>query len=713
MIAAPNRVGLTTEWTIQGLPVPARPFADADWRIQATLVRPGQPPAKVEGFWYVPFRDGKGPEDKVTFTPTGKAEWRLRFTPMRPGAHRMRVRVTYRGALRGTMASDFRVAPGPLRGFTRVNPRNSSYLVTADGQRMIPIGWNLAWWTQGGFKDYEKWSDQMQTAGMNFARLWMSPWCFGIETDPGQLGNYGLDRAWALDRVLETLRQRGIHVMLCLDYHGMLNETKDFWGGNDNWRLNPYNQVNGGPARTQNEFFTDPAARALYRQRLRYLVSRYGSYPNVAVWEFWNEIDNVQSTFQANDMIAWHREMAAAVRQMDPYGRLVSTSLTSDTFPSLWSTAKLDLVQSHSYNASNPGIEFAERAARFRLAERRPYLVGEYGVDFRAPMLENDPKQRGLKQALWGSLIGGGAGSAQSWWWETLHTQGVYPMYRSLSRFVSATPIGSPGWQPLRTTNPEASTVLPPARAGSPAFTVRIPLVNAWGDRNRGVLILTDALGAGAQSAHLNGYLHGTSKPELRRPFRLKGHFGPSARMGYRLNSVSQAADLRVLVDDREVAAKAYPDRDGKTEVIGEYNDEVSVAIPEGTHTVEIRNVGPDWAALDWVEVAGVRPTQALAAESFLLATAASGTDREAAIWVMDRAYSYPANARELSAREVKGGWTEVRGMRDGPYSARWWHTRLGMWQGTTTAMSSRGRLRLTIPPFTEDIAAMVRRQPK
>ena len=57
------------------------------------------------------------------------------------------------------------------------------------------------------------------------------------------------------------------------------------------WPVNPYNTVNGGPAKTPADFWTDPTARALYRRRLRYLVARYGSQTSIAFWELWNETD--------------------------------------------------------------------------------------------------------------------------------------------------------------------------------------------------------------------------------------------------------------------------------------------------------------------------------------------------------------------------------------------------------------------------------------
>ena len=42
-------------------------------------------------------------------------------------------------------------------------------------------------------------------------------------------------------------------------------------------------------------FFTDPEAKALFKQRLRYLVARYGAYRNLLAWELFNEVQFVGS----------------------------------------------------------------------------------------------------------------------------------------------------------------------------------------------------------------------------------------------------------------------------------------------------------------------------------------------------------------------------------------------------------------------------------
>ena len=130
------------------------------------------------------------------------------------------------------------------------------------------------------------------------------------------------------------------------------------WGGSNNfWKTNAYNQINGGPCEKPNDFFTNARAKTIYQKRLRYLIGRYGYSPRLLAWQFFNEIDNVFSTtLNGDDVVAWHREMGQWLHAHDPYGHLVTTSLTGGSErPEIWSLPEMDFSVYHSYNESAPG----------------------------------------------------------------------------------------------------------------------------------------------------------------------------------------------------------------------------------------------------------------------------------------------------------------------------------------------------------------------
>lgn len=76
-------------------------------------------------------------------------------------------------------------------------------------------------------------------------------------------------------------------------------------------------------------FATDPTAKEYQKRWLRYAVARWGHSPAIMAWELFNEVewvDAVQTDRDWPTVICWHAEMAAFLRELDPYHHLVTTS---------------------------------------------------------------------------------------------------------------------------------------------------------------------------------------------------------------------------------------------------------------------------------------------------------------------------------------------------------------------------------------------------
>ncbi len=640
-------VGDLFEWRVLGAPEPENPFDTKASNLQFRFVG-GEKPTLVRAFWFQDYKRALGRDESgrvaEVLEPLGKPEWRLRFRPSAVAEYEVQA------VSKTEVAGDtkFRALSGfvPFAGFGRVNAANPLYLGRENSGPKPLIGENACWPGARGTFDYDDWIPKMQEAGMNYTRLWMSPWAFGIEANPGTLHKYALDKAWTLDQVLGELESARIDVVLCLDYHGMLQSQKDFWGSNDNWALNPYNRVNGGPCEKPAEFFTSPEAKRLYRERLEYLVARFGSYPNLLLWEFWNEIDNVRQNYDWDAMVAWHKEMGDVLRELDPYGRPITSSVTTDDHPDFWRAGGLDLVQLHSYARANPGPAFAEWTRATAAAHDKPSIVGEYGADWRGPAPELDPFFHGLRQALWGSLLGGGAGTAQSWWWETLHARNAYPQFRRLADFIAGVPLGKPGWKPMAVSVGVAPSELGEPLTGAEPFEARLIPDPSWGAASPGKVTLQDPSTAAGLGSDLGAFVHGTSKTELRRPFEILAHFGKQASLALHVDSVSDGALLIVRQDGKEIWRRELPDKDGKSDQNGEYDQTFEIPIVPGRHAVSLDNQGPDWAYLNWVEVRGLLPSRKAGGWAHCRA-AASGDGRQAVVWIVNRATDWPAGAKD------------------------------------------------------------------
>jgi endo-1,4-beta-mannosidase len=71
------------------------------------------------------------------------------------------------------------------------------------------------------------------------------------------------------------------------------------------------------------QFFLNPLTREMYRDKIRYVVARWGYSTNIFSWEFWNEIESVEPK---EGIFAWMREMTAYLRSVDPWRHLIKSS---------------------------------------------------------------------------------------------------------------------------------------------------------------------------------------------------------------------------------------------------------------------------------------------------------------------------------------------------------------------------------------------------
>jgi hypothetical protein len=435
--------------TLEGVPAATNPFDPDSIAVDVEATLPSGKKLVVPAFWFRDY-DRKLERDREVLSPRDGPCWRARYLPVEAGRHTLEAVAKVDGKVAARGSGAIEATPGKRRGLARVEETGKRYFRFDDGSPLFLNGLCACWHGRRGTFDYDDWLPAYEKAGINYIRLWMWHVAFGIEYHKGDLLKYRLDRAWSVDRVLAEAEGRGVQVMLCFDYHGIFEVKPDYWKSNDEWPRHPYNKANGGPCASQDEFFTSEEARALYRKRLRYIVARWSAFTSVFAWEFFNEIDNEYAYLKHDHVVAWHREMGAHLRGIDPWAHLISSSFTGcSERPDLFALPEMDFSQYHSYNENHPSSMMASKAAAFLERYRKPFYVSEYGTDWKGWKPEGDPHLRALHQAVWSGAFAGAAGTGMSWWWESIHGANLYRHWSALAAFLRGTAIASPGMRPV------------------------------------------------------------------------------------------------------------------------------------------------------------------------------------------------------------------------------------------------------------------------
>jgi hypothetical protein len=414
--------------------------------------------------------------------------WRIRFAPDEPGTWQYVLRVDYRDSTSETLpARTFACVASTNKGFLQVAP-NKRNLVFDTGQSFFAIGSNVDYWgdiplrvpaavamlakssavpnlercgpagsrmlvppasARGTFSTYtysvyDQVFGELQANGGNFARVWLHANNFDMEVDTGSLGNYATSqrRMYDLDRVLRSARAHGIYLHLSLLDGIRLGAIND----NAQWLSFPYKTGLGLRDTVPLDFFTDARARKFFKNRIRYIVARWGYSANVASYELVNEGDFARTgslflaRFRADFpiLVDWTHDMASYLKSLDrrhlqtlAYGPENSLEIMR-AYPELF-----DYSTSHFYSSSfNAELQRNYRTQQQTRRLGMPYQLQEY--DF-APYI-NTEYQSKFHSTPWATAFSGafGIGLTLSAFANLHHPcWPAYSYYRPLARFLA------------------------------------------------------------------------------------------------------------------------------------------------------------------------------------------------------------------------------------------------------------------------------------
>lgn len=689
------------------------PFDPRQIAVDAHFLGPDEKRVTFPAFLYQPhFRALEGKRETVR--AQGDPVWKVRFATASPGAWTCRISARDAGGGATSPELRFQVTGADHSGYIHLR-KGDRYFSRDDGSALMLIGENLAWASQSGTYDFDRWLPAAGKAGLNCARIWLQ-WnsILSIEHKASGCGRYDLANAWRMDYVLDLARESGVHVFFTLDSPEPY-QKEHYWLGKLTrrpWLDCPHNVANGGPLREPREFYTSPEARRLIRQRLRYIVARWGWDPNICCWELWNELNVFPDWYSlVPETAEWHTEMIKELRRLDPYDRAISTSFCNPYgHEDIWSVPELDFVQSHTYGVAAMGRDYLELARTMMSRYDRPHVIGEFGPACKVlqQLPKSDPTGEHIHDAIWTTAMSGGPCTALSWCWDFyIHRCDLYRVFTPLARFCVGVP-----WNAVKLV-PVVPRVL---WAGPRPESEPIDLVIACG--KTGLSRPEGTISVPADKQHVEfgrTYLYGEAQSEKQKPIVFEVDYAKPGQFIFRVGRVWQHGSLEVSLDGNAILTKEFPAGPGngpwqtsefheKWKIWGaDYNQDIALDIPAGKHSLRFYNRGKDGITIDRVTL--TEYLRDLPPDLVCSAVAGRGL---ALVWIQNGARTWDNLAQKRELVPVRDAALVFAGVPAGPCRVTWWNTYAGQELRTENVMATKDGLRLILPVVKKDVACRI-----
>lgn len=664
----------------------ANPYDYDEIRVTATFTTPGGgEQTTVEGFYMEDFEIVTSTGALTTLPTKG---FRIRFSPRKPGQWSYTVSCTNASGTGSFPAQTFNCTPAAAaknKGFVQAGSGN--FLKFETGGQYIPVGENIAWQQSNPYLDYKKWVGKLADNGGNFLRLWLCHWGLGMEWKNNSSGFSGLKKykqssAFYLDWLFDLCAERGVYVMFCLNHHGQVSSQV-----NPNWSDSPYNAVNGGPCQNTWDFFSNPQAKSLMKNRLRYTLARWGCQRSIMTWELFNEVNWTDNYEQHKPAVAaWHAEMSAFLKQRDFAARPVSTSCGSPESedPAVWNNPDMDYSQRHYYFDS-PNLEAILAAGTLENLDEydKPALIGEFGLSAAGSSLSTlDPAGIHIHNSLWGPLFGGGLGTGMSWWWDSyIEPKNLYTHFAGVSAVAAQVPLDGSFFRPTT-----ASV------SGGAAGELKLNPSLGWAGLGDTLIQISGDGTVSPSNYKLGQFLYGSQwNTQYRRPPVFKVNMPQAGQFKVLTGSqLATSPNLTVWLDGAKVLSVAPT-----------ANQTYTVTVPAGQHTLKVDNLGTDWLSIAGYAITGIGS----ALDAYVLKSA---DNSRIAAWVLNSNYNHVFVKANGAPNAVSGGALTVSGMADGSYTAKWLDCQTGALLQAAPVTVSGGNLALTVPDLVWDIALVV-----
>lgn len=409
--------------------------------VQGHFTGPDGEKVNIPGFIYQSYERQQTKDGNEQLIPVGHSFWKVRFSPRQQGKYTYYVSVRDAlGEQRSDVQSFVATAPTDPRGFVRVSKADPRFFEFDNGEFYFPTGINMRDGgdqaaAQKGTYDFDTYFKRFHEEGLNFVRTWMAAWWGGIEWSDKYhsrydgVGRYAQYNAWRLDYAFDLAEKQNLLLELTLNSHGQFRRDKF----DAEWVYNPYSTHNGGFVASPAMFFSSTTAKEMVKQRYRYIVARWGYSQNLMSWDMVNEVDLTEG-YQRDTVAAWHKEMAAYLKSLDPNKHLVVTHICLYGYgDELFQLPEIDYVQADAYwKRRDIGMLEGYNA---RKQHNKPFMFIEYGPQTVSLPISYEKWQQEFRVGLWASNMMPGAAPGQFWYHDAWMQNRLWEYQKGLLAF--------------------------------------------------------------------------------------------------------------------------------------------------------------------------------------------------------------------------------------------------------------------------------------
>lgn len=377
--------------------------------------------------------------------------FRIRFAPPNTGDYRLQLELYIAGNKVDETYCSFTVTDNSKNGFWSLNSLGK--LTDSRSHEVFALGQNIPFANPCGnqqndcnqaFNDQRGYIQDLADNHGNLARIRLDPWSNEIEWE--ELGVYGSNRtssenfrrqyhAYQLDQTFDLCESMGVYVFLTLMQDQTLTHAIPYGSGSE-WPRSPYSSVIANPQ----DFLTDPIAKAAFKHKLDYIISRWGYSANLGMYSIFNEANGIEnwktSGSVRTDMMNWHCEMSSYLKNRAPR-HLITTGYNSGGTAktntvikedNTFSCGSIDIASCNHYSTSRDLHQERHDDLPKRVSNNwnstihtniKPFIFGEIGMTDCNPATDEFTDAE-FHNSIWStSMYDGAIGNGLYWYgWE-------------------------------------------------------------------------------------------------------------------------------------------------------------------------------------------------------------------------------------------------------------------------------------------------------